>query len=475
VALAAAAAALAAAPADAHRLTHPAEADATIAGNGLPVGENLSQLSSDVARSALIRFTVPHLRAPVRRAVLRLYSVDPSGDGIHVHTATGAWTEGGVNGANRPQRGPRVSSTTSTPQNRWTELDVTDAVGGAGTYTFEVVAAGIDPAGFHSRENVNPPQLEVLADEPLPPREDLARAVGDVRDAHARVYRARDDHGADLAALKVVERPGGGYLGVYHDENDAGVLELFLGSSSDLITWTRRARLARNASQGDLVTLPEGGFLLAYERDWPVAGWGNESAVSIRYYATLDALLRAEPSRSFDAPRNLSPHNEGTPSFLDVDFAGGPERSKIELGLHHLRPDVFVDRNAKATLVGFGEWTVEDATQYNSAFEAAGVGGNLGDRDDVRIHKLRFRLQEGQLIPRDFGSWRVWLHEHATGTNTRVAMRTDGGSSSFGNPTATLLTAPSGRPALMMSAFVFGENAAPGEAGALIYYRELGG
>ncbi len=54
---------------------------------------------------------------------------------------------------------------------------------------------------------------------------------------------------------------------------------------------------------------------------------------------------------------------------------------------------------------------------------------------------------------------------------TKLNIRTHGVSSSFGNPTATVITDPSGFRAVVMTLFLFSEGAAPGEAGELIYYR----
>jgi len=46
---------------------------------------------------------------------------------------------------------------------------------------------------------------------------------------------------------------------------------------------------------------------------------------------------------------------------------------------------------------------------------------------------------------------------------------------SFGNPTLTMLTAPSGEPATVVTLYVFPAGAAPGEAGPLLYYRIVDG
>jgi len=54
-------------------------------------------------------------------------------------------------------------------------------------------------------------------------------------------------------------------------------------------------------------------------------------------------------------------------------------------------------------------------------------------------------------------------------------VRTHGGSTAFGNPTASTVKAPSGAPALVVTMFIPKTGAAPGEPGELVYFREYGG
>jgi hypothetical protein len=82
-------------------------------------------------------------------------------------------------------------------------------------------------------------------------------------------------------------------------------------------------------------------------------------------------------------------------------------------------------------------------------------------------------LTEGQRWPEGFGSRRTYAYDPATGRADRLTLRTHGGSRAFANPSASLLTDPDGRPALLVSLFVAREGAAPGEAGQLLQWREL--
>ena len=342
----------------------------------------------------------------------------------------------------------------------------------------------------------------------------LRAAIEEVPCATAR-YGATDSAGATLAGLKVIETAGG-YVGVYHAVN-AGRFELHVGSSTDLLHWTRRATLDRDASQGTIASLPDGGFLVAYE-------WGNTldllplldlSALAVlpidglralldaapririrfRYYPSLERLLAGIPAREFTAPRTLARTAEGTPNFTTQNIARDTpllplSESTIEIGMHYfadLDGDGFPDADRQATgrLVNFNAWSASDAPALNASFAnlppadrhppyAHAPRGNYGDRDLAVFEGEAFQAHEAQYIRNDFGSWRPFLLDVSLRTLTPLFVATRLGSSSFGNPTVTPLTAPDGRRAVFVSMFVFGEGAAPGEAGPLIYYRDLG-
>jgi hypothetical protein len=71
-------------------------------------------------------------------------------------------------------------------------------------------------------------------------------------------------------------------------------------------------------------------------------------------------------------------------------------------------------------------------------------------------------------------SWRTFLYDETAGTATPLAFRSHGGSVAFANPSATVLTLPSGEPGLVVTAYLFHAGAAPGEGGPLLYYRAAG-
>jgi len=296
----------------------------------------------------------------------------------------------------------------------------------------------------------------------------LVDAITDAADATAVRYGLRDDSGVSMDTLKVAERPGGGYLGVYHSRSPGGrSFRVHLATSSDLLAWRQRAVLDHDASQPMLTPLPGGGFLLAVE----AGGAGRPSWLRFHHYPDAGSLLAGRPQRTFDAPHTLVQRDrfsEGTPH---VD-AATEDLSVVEIGFHYYRGGV-VDRQARGRLTGFRTWTAAADPAADAAIEALGVRGNIGGRDCAEWNGARITVIEGQLRRRDWGSWRVFRYDRAAGTAEQLPIRTRRGSTAFGNPKLTVLTAPSGARALLATMFVFGEGAAPGEGGPLLYYREL--
>jgi hypothetical protein len=192
----------------------------------------------------------------------------------------------------------------------------------------------------------------------------------------------------------------------------------------------------------------------------------------LHHFPDAGSLLAARPARTFDArhtvvaaARQLS---EGTPHIE----AATDDLSVIDVGFHYYRDGV-VDRQARGRLTGFRSWRADPDPAADAAVEAWDVRGNIGGRDSAEWNGARITLIEGQLRRRDWGSWRVFRYDRAAGVAHPVRIRTHGGSVAFGNPKVTVLRAPSGRTALLATMFVFGEGAARGEGGPLLYYHEL--
>ncbi len=291
---------------------------------------------------------------------------------------------------------------------------------------------------------------------------DLIERLGSVTNATVFRYGARDDRGAPLDCLKILELGPGDYLGVYHAQREK-VFHLHLARSTNLMEWRRVATLDEHASQGTLWRGSNGVFLVAYERDTPRA-----ANVRLRHYENLAALQAGRFSREFDVPRTLAPSAEGTPSFERVAWGGAPERSRVELRLHYYR-DRKADRAATGTLVGFTNWVAAPDPAINAPLEAHGVAGNIGDRDRFEWGGRGYLIQEAQMRPRDWTSWRLFLFDAQTMELWPVPVRTHRSSRSFANPTVTPLHDGRGAEVLAVTLFLPAQGSAPGEAGTLIY------
>jgi hypothetical protein len=344
------------------------------------------------------------------------------------------------------------------------------------------------------------------AEQPADPAAVVRSAVEQVPSdaAHVR-FDARDSAGTPLDGLKVIQTTSGRNVGVYHAPV-GGRFELYVGTSTDLLHWTKTATLDTDASQGTLAALPDGGYVVAYEWTKPdlatsvrnhlsllappspaAAAKADRIRIRFRYYATLERLLSGQISREFTAPRGLSMSAVGTPSIMSVAETPDLATSRIEVGLHYRAdtdgngyPDD--DRQGTAVLTNFSSWRPRVAERLNTAFASAtrlhrpyskAPRGSFGDRDEITFDGVPLQLYEAQYRRNDFASWRLFLRDRRSGALSAVRVATPGGSTSFGNPTVTELVAPSGKRALMVTMFVFSEGAASGEAGSLIFYREL--
>ncbi|MDH6216980.1 hypothetical protein [Streptomyces pseudovenezuelae] len=287
----------------------------------------------------------------------------------------------------------------------------------------------------------------------------LAELAGDVRAADGSVLDARDDTGRTMDTAQIVQGPGGGYLAVYHTTLPDGRFHAAVATSADLRTWTGRHDFGVGSSQPSLASDGSGGYVLGYEKD-------PANHIALHHYPDLAALLAGNADRAFDAPRTLSRCAEGTPDLTSV------HGDTVELTGHY-RAGCDTDRQLRAVLTDFTHWRARPDHRLDRALLTWGTGGNIGDRSGIELNGGSLVLIEGQRWRGDFGSWRTYAYDPVTGRADRLAIRTPGGSRAFANPSAALITAPNGRPALLVSLFVPKEGAAPGESGELIYWREL--
>ncbi len=297
----------------------------------------------------------------------------------------------------------------------------------------------------------------------------IGSILGDVVGATGHRYELRDSAGNTMDTLKLIPDPSGGYLGIYHTANHVN-----LATSGDLLNWTFRRTLDMQATQPTVHALPTGGFLTAVEFDNQTGSGGQ---LRLRHYPTRDALVAGSFNRERTIARTLSACNEGTPNIFSASLMPDIDHSVIDVGFHYQRA-CDLDRQARGRLTNFTSWAAAADTALDSALTTAAaaqgraVNGNIGDRDAFLFDNLRYSVHEVQYAKGDFATWRVYLNTWQTGTVAYLPIVTHAGSTAFANPSVTLVTSPSGKPAVVVSVFVPFEGAGAGEAGQLLFFRE---
>lgn len=277
-------------------------------------------------------------------------------------------------------------------------------------------------------------------------------------------FTIRDNTGATMDVLKVIQVGPRDYLAVYHSLQN-GVFQVRLDRSTDLRTWTYVGTLDNDAAEPYLAKVPGGSFVLAEEKDEPPP----TSFVHIRFlqYANLGALLNGTPDKTFDAPRTLSGCFEGTPDIEDADA------SSLTVGFHYAEncDTTPFDQEAEGTLTNFDSWTTTPLTAENQAMNAAGFIGKHGDRDFIVWDGHPFRLLEAQnsTDATSFSNWRLLLYDLTNGKAYPVVPKAPLGSTySLANPTLTLVTGPTGKQLLVVGLYNFTGTAEVG-AGPMLY------
>jgi len=289
--------------------------------------------------------------------------------------------------------------------------------------------------------------------------------VQDARQATAARYQATDDKGNRMDTVKIIQDDTGGYLAVYHAEA-GGSSNTYLATSTDILTWKLAIELGKHATQPYIYECSNHGFIVAWEED-------PNNHIQLNYYPDRQALLSGKATHTFNAPQTLSHCAEGTPSIYSVEFNTKPAdimHSAIDVGGHYYR-DCIADRQQRGTLTDFTTWKTAPADKFNDAIEAWGVKGNIGDRDSVTFKGQELTLIEGMQILGNWATWGIYCYDPATGKADRLGISTTKGSTAFANPSCTLLRAPDGRKAVLVTLFIPSEGSSPGESGELIYYK----
>jgi hypothetical protein len=446
----------------------------TVGVNG--AGGVTGSLTPGAGRAGLVRFDLRPLVRPLARATLRVF-VRRGGRGLTVRRRAGTLAFGEALSAREGRLRPGRSY----------EFDVTAAIRrSGGRHVFVLTSGARGRIVLGAGPSVEPnqrPRLRMWLERPpwaakpkptetagdgrsAQARRDLLEALGSVPEADGYRYDAVDDRGNRLDTLKIIQVGKSRYVGVHHTLID-GHFTVMVASSRNLIDWDHEGVLAGNGSQPTIADLGRRGFVIAYEHDAP-RGIG----LRFRHYRNLQTLFQGQWAHQFIAPLTLSRAAQGTPNIYGTSLGEGIDDSQIRVGLHYFRNGV-VDRQATGTLRDFSLWHAQRQPFLDNRPLALGARGNIGDRDYIAFEGYDFNVHETEIVRGDWSSWRTYLYDFRSRSAHWLHVKTHGGSYAFGNPTVTEVTLPNGKRGLAITQFLFQEGAAPGEAGQLIYYREL--
>jgi hypothetical protein len=294
-------------------------------------------------------------------------------------------------------------------------------------------------------------------------RRKLVSLIGRVYQADGRQYNTRDHLGNMMNCVKIIERTGSDdFIAVYHTFVN-NVPRTNLAISNDLLHWTWLKVLAVHASQPTIAvpTDQPQGYIVVWEET-------PSSHLNFAFYTTWDNLKAGTAQQTHEVERTLSRCAEGTPNIY-----GEPTLDNINVGFH-FSDDCTLDRQARATLTNFTQWThIQKQPIVDNALLFYSVRGSIRDRDTLsNFDDYAFTIIEGQFQPKSIGTWRIFVFDPQTGKADQVPMVTDGRSQAFTNPTMTLTTL-NGERILLVTLLIRTEKSGPGEAGELIYYRKL--
>jgi PKD repeat protein len=111
----------------------------------------------------IVRFTLAGLSGKPTSVKLRLFVTDASPDGGSWYLVPNTWDESTVTWNTKPDVGGTPVATVAAPTvGQWVEIDVTNAITGNGTYSFEATSASTNTAIYSSREGADPPQVVIV-------------------------------------------------------------------------------------------------------------------------------------------------------------------------------------------------------------------------------------------------------------------------------------------------------------------------
>jgi sugar lactone lactonase YvrE len=134
-------------------------------------GSTTLEVDASPLTESLLRFAVSGVDGAVSSAKLRAWVTNASANGPEVYLSGPGWDESTVNWNTKPARsGGLLADAGTLSASTWVEWDVTSAVTGDGTYSFNLVADSSDGTDLATKEaGSNRPQLVVTVGTTPPP------------------------------------------------------------------------------------------------------------------------------------------------------------------------------------------------------------------------------------------------------------------------------------------------------------------
>lgn len=291
----------------------------------------------------------------------------------------------------------------------------------------------------------------------------IRNIVGNITTADAYDYAVTDSGGSGVVALKALDDGSGGYVGVWMVYPGSGVnFDIYVGTSTDLFTWTRGVRLVEDGNIPYLGKRADGSYIVGYSAEL------SPGQVSLKRYTSLANLLAGTPSDEVTLPRTLAAvgGEEGTPNFYDIE-------NPMSIGFHYF--DGTRDHNGLGTLTG---WSGGSYTSWNTG-TAAWDDDVLALDSFVTVAARELVSYDGEdltFVGSQIASGQFYLNYWNGTTAVQQSITTHGGSGDFDVFRASILESPttSGQ-VLFCNMLIHDERGqdAPGEAGVAMWYKHL--
>lgn len=292
----------------------------------------------------------------------------------------------------------------------------------------------------------------------------IREIVADITAADDHDYAVQDSGGSGVVGLKALDHPAGGYVGVWMVYPGSGVnFDIYVGTSSNLFTWTRGVRLVEDGDIPYLGKRADGSYILGYASELA------PSRIGLKRYADIDALIAGTPTDEVTLPRTLAlaGHEEGTPNFYDIE-------DPMSIGFHWNNGTR--DHNGLGALTGwsgstYGDWTTVVAP-WDSPVLALDSFVTVAARE-----LISYRGEDLSFVGSQIASGQFFLNYWDGSTAEEQPITTHGGSADFDVFRASIVLSPTtpGRQVLFCNMLIHDERGqdAPGEAGVAMWYGHL--